>query len=601
MRIRTITNWAYGITVILTALSAAAFIMSSRSAEDERRAVEEHLALDTLTEQLETGAEVSSDEARLYVMRGEQRHLDAFKAETESERQRETAAKQIAARDISVVERSILADIDRQAEALNAVETAAVDTFQKGDRQAAQQALFGPEHERLQTALLESAGHLRDITATRTGAALDDARRRSDQWSFVAKVMLAMTGLLFLAVLYFILRRRVAVPLVRMTGIVTRLARQDYAVEVPDDRRRDEIGEMNEAIQIFRENGLERERLDAERRADQHTKDLILQMMHRLQACENQQELAGVVARFAPQIFPGIAGSLYILNEDKSALAQVGTWLEPVNAQTAFPANACWGLRRGRPHMSGAGDSDVSCQHVEGSGVAASCLPLTAQGDMIGLLYLEERHGQTPVLDNARLYLELIAENVGLAVANLQFREKLTELAIRDPLTALFNRRFLDDTLHRRGRDNAQEQLACLMIDIDHFKRFNDQFGHDAGDMVMQHVGQVLRSAVAGIGSAFRFGGEEFTVLLPDCSEKDGFEFAEKVRAQIGGAALSHSGQIIGAVSVSIGVATSPAGGTVDTLVSRADAALLDAKATGRNKTVLASSLSRPPQETLHA
>jgi diguanylate cyclase (GGDEF)-like protein len=226
---------------------------------------------------------------------------------------------------------------------------------------------------------------------------------------------------------------------------------------------------------------------------------------------------------------------------------------------------------------------------------------LTAQGDIIGLLYLEERHGQTPVLDNARLYLELIAENVGLAVANLQFREKLTELAIRDPLTALFNRRFLDDTLHRSGRDNGQEPLACLMIDIDHFKRFNDQFGHDAGDMVMQHVGQVLRSAVAGIGSAFRFGGEEFTVLLPDCSEKDGFEFAEKVRAQIGGAALSHSGQIIGAVSVSIGVATSPAGGTVDTLVSRADAALLDAKATGRNKTVLASSLSRPPQETLHA
>lgn len=601
MRISTITNWAYGITVILTALSAVAFIMSSRSAEDERRAVEEHLALDTLTEQLEIGAEFSTDEARLYVMRGEQRHLDAFKADAETERQRETAAEKIASRDISAVERTILDDIDKQAEALDAVEEAAIDAFQKGDRQAAQQTLFGSEHERLQTALLAAAGHLRDITATRTGAALDEARRRSDQWSLVAKIMLAMTGLLFLAVLYFILRRRVAMPLVRMTGIVTRLAKQDYAVEVPDDRRRDEIGEMNEAIQIFRENGIERERLDAERRADQHTKDLILQMMHRLQACENQHELADVVARFAPQIFPGIAGSLYILNEDKSALAQAGTWLEPVNAQAAFAANACWGLRRGRPHMSGTGEGDVSCQHVAGSGVTASCFPLTAQGDMIGLLYLEERHGQVPVLENTRLYLELIAENVGLAVANLQFREKLTDLAIRDPLTGLFNRRFLDDTLHRRGRDNADESLACLMIDIDHFKRFNDQFGHDAGDMVMQHVGQVLRSAVVGIGSAFRFGGEEFTVLLPDHSEGDGFEVAEKLRAQIGAAALSHSGQIIGAVSASIGVAVSPAEGAVDTLVSRADAALLDAKAKGRNRTILSSNLSRPPQETLRA
>jgi diguanylate cyclase (GGDEF)-like protein len=220
---------------------------------------------------------------------------------------------------------------------------------------------------------------------------------------------------------------------------------------------------------------------------------------------------------------------------------------------------------------------------------------------MIGLLYLEERHGQIPALDSVRLYLELIAENVGLAVANLQFREKLTDLAIRDPLTALFNRRFLDETLHRHGRDKGQEPLACLMIDIDHFKRFNDQFGHDAGDMVMQYVGQVLRSAVADIGNAFRFGGEEFTILLPDCSEEDGFELAEKLRAQIGGAALSHSGQIIGAVSVSIGVAASPAEGVVDTLVSRADAALLDAKAKGRNKTVLASSLRRPTQETLRA
>ena len=88
-----------------------------------------------------------------------------------------------------------------------------------------------------------------------------------------------------------------------MTGIVTRLAKQDYAVEVPLDRRRDEIGEMNEAIDIFRTNGLERDRLDAERRLDQQNEDLILEMMHRLQACQTPGELAEVEAWFAPQIF----------------------------------------------------------------------------------------------------------------------------------------------------------------------------------------------------------------------------------------------------------------------------------------------------------
>ncbi|MFX4366091.1 GGDEF domain-containing protein, partial [Acinetobacter baumannii] len=87
-------------------------------------------------------------------------------------------------------------------------------------------------------------------------------------------------------------------------------------------------------------------------------------------------------------------------------------------------------------------------------------------------------------------YLELIAENVGLAIANLQLREKLTLMAIEDPLTGLFNRRHLDERVQRFASDELKTPLACLMIDIDHFKRFNDDYGHDAGDKVMQYVGR---------------------------------------------------------------------------------------------------------------
>ena len=591
MRINAITNWAYGVTVVLTVLSGGAFILSASSANEERRAVEEHLAFDTLAEELALGAEERSDEARLYVMRGDERHLEAFHGREGEEHRREAAIKNARAQGASPAELAALAEIEQDAEALDKIEAAAIDTYRNGDRAAAQQALFGGEHERLQTDLLDSVGRFRDLTAARTGAALNDARLRSDWFGVVAKTMLALTAALFLGVLYFVLKRRIAMPLTRMTGIVTRLAKQDYAVDVPLDQRRDEIGEMNEAIHIFRANGLERDRLDAERRLDQQTKDLILQMMHRLQACQTQSELADVVARFAPQIFPNLAGHLYVLNESRTLLSTVGSWLDPHQSAPSFASSACWGLRRGRPHLSNRSHSDIACQHLNESNLAGLCVPLTAQGDTIGLLYFEERSAAITDVETSRLYLELIAENIGLAVANLQLREKLTHLAVRDALTGLYNRRWLDETLNRHAREEATSPLVCLMIDIDHFKRFNDEFGHDAGDVVMQYVAQIVIDMVGEAGSACRFGGEEFTVLLPGMTEAAGFEFAEALRTKIATAPLSHRGRILGSVAVSIGVASAPAGGTVPTLLTRADAALLNAKAGGRNMTVSAGKL----------
>lgn len=593
MRITTITNWAYGITVVLTALSGAAFILSSRSALEERAAAEQHLMLDTLAEELALGAEVTSDEARLYVMRGEARHLQAFQVREGEERRREAAAARLASHGLVPAEAQALLAINADAEELDKIERSAIETYQRGDKAAAQDLLFGSEHERIQEALLQTVAHFRDLTAARTTGELEAARARSNMWSLVAKIMLAVTGALFVAVLYFVLRRRVAMPLKRMTGIVSRLANQDYTVEVPVDRRSDEIGEMNEAIEVFRANLIERERLDAERRADQHTKDLILQMMHRVQACQNQAELTDVIVRFAPQIFPGLAGGLYVLGEANMSLTRAGAWLEPQHSAAAFPATECWGLRRGRSHESSTNGSDVPCQHIAPPGIAALCVPLTAQGDMIGLLYFEEREAEALGPAGPRLYLELIAENIGLALANLQLREKLTMLAVSDPLTGLFNRRFLDETLQRHARDHRADPLACLMIDIDHFKRFNDQFGHDAGDLVMQFVGQTLRETCGAIGNAFRFGGEEFTALLPSLDEQGAADLADALRERISSIALSHAGQILGMVSVSVGVAASPSDGSVETLVTRADAALLEAKAKGRNRTVAASTVKR--------
>jgi len=597
MRISTITNWAYGITLLLTGLSGAAFITSVRAADQERLAVQEHLTLDDFGEELSLAAEKRSDEARLYAMRGAARHLAAFRAEERDVRAREKIIDRLHGLELAPAERAALKEVERNLDELDALERSAVASVQAGDVAAAQATLFGPDHERAQTGVLEPVNRFRALVTTRTEAALREARERSDWYGRMARGMLVLTALLFLAVLYFVLRRRVAMPLNRMTGILARLARQDYSVEVPQDRRRDEIGDMTNAIHVFRDNGLERDRLEAERAADQRAKDTILQMMHRLQATETQSELAEVVACFAPQTFPHLAGHLYVQNHTRTSLTLASSWLDPMASVESFPPTECWGLRRGRPHVSNHEHVDIPCPHVDESAVAALCVPLTAQGDTIGLLYFEERDGIEGIGGASRLYLELMAENIGLALANLRLREQLTSLAIRDALTGLLNRRSLDGTLNRRRQENDASPIAGLMIDIDHFKRFNDEFGHEAGDVVMQQVAAIMLDAVGEVGQVYRFGGEEFTILMAGADEVAAREMGERIRGRTAAAPLAYRGRVLGHISLSIGVAASPQDGPLANLIARADAALLAAKTRGRNLVIAASGVGSVKSE----
>jgi diguanylate cyclase (GGDEF)-like protein len=584
MRISTITNWAYGATVLLTGFAGAAFIFAAQAAEREREAVERHLALDTAAEELILGTEALTDEARLFAMREQPRHLEAYRHERAVDRTRERALDRVKRLDPSREERAALESAARSFDELLAIEDAAVEAIGAGRAGQARTVLFGPEHERAQAAVVSGLDSFRALVATRTQAEMRQAQTESDRASLLAKILLLITAGLFLAVLYFVLRRRVSVPLTRMTRIVTRLARQDFEVEVPADRRRDEIGDMTQAIQVFRENGLERERLEAERRIDQRAKDSILQMTHRLQACQSRQELSEVVACFAPQTFPDLAGRLYVLDERRNALVLAASWLEPQASPESFAATSCWGVRRGRTHLNDNHAGEVPCPHAADAPGATLCVPLTAQGDTIGLLYFEERPeygvGPTP-----RVFLDLMSDNVSLALANQRLRERLAALAERDGLTGLFNRRRLDEVLKAAG---PGEPIACLMVDIDHFKRFNDTFGHDAGDAVMQHVAQILAEEVGEAGGAYRFGGEEFTILLPGMSAAEGFEVAERVRQAVATTPLAHHGKLLGHVTVSLGLAASPGDAPVGSLLRCADAALLKAKSTGRDRTVSA-------------
>ncbi|HEX8469773.1 MAG TPA: diguanylate cyclase [Brevundimonas sp.] len=587
MRISTLTNWAYAATLILTGLSGAAFISAAHSAQEERLAVEEHLRIDVIAEDLALGVEKLSDEARLYAMRRTARHRDSYVHQREVVGSLDGALERARAADPVAGERAAIDEAERQLVELERIEDAAVAAVAEGRTDLARSMLFGAEHERAQAAVLTALESFRALATARTETRMNAAHRASDLAGLVARITLGITALVFLAVLYFILRRRVALPLARMAGIVTKLADHDYDVDVPDDRRRDEIGEMAQAIQVFRQTGLERERLEAERLADQRVKDGILQMMHRLQACETRDELAGVVACFAPQTFPALAGALYVMDQGGNGLVRAADWLNPVQADAVFAATACWGLRRGRPHVSNAEAHDIACPHIHSGDAIGLCLPLHAQGETIGLLYLEER---PEIEDSAsRVFLDLMADNIALALANLRLRERLADLAVLDGLTGLKNRRALDQRLASLSEEEA---VACVMIDIDHFKRFNDTFGHDAGDAVMTHVAQMMKETLGAAGEAYRFGGEEFTLVIPGASAADARAHAEALRLRISEAQLAHHGRMLGRISISLGVAAAPGDGPPATLLRQADGALLHAKQNGRDRTVLAGELS---------
>lgn len=318
-------------------------------------------------------------------------------------------------------------------------------------------------------------------------------------------------------------------------------------------------------------------------------------MTQRMQGCRNESELADIVRVFVPQILPDTPGVFFVMKNSRNYIAPVADWSNPRATPAAFHPNDCWALRRGQPHLHIETSTDVGCGHVgETEHICYACIPLVAQGDIVGLLYLEpcgeSEDGPKPVtLDRDAL---VVAENIALTLANLRLRETLRNQSIRDPLTDLFNRRYLEETLEldlaRSARDETPH--ACIMIDVDHFKRFNDTHGHEAGDAVLARVGRVLAAYVRKGDVACRYGGEEFTLLLRGASVADAVVRAERIREAIKNTTVIHDGLELGPVTLSCGVAGYPGDGRSATEILRAaDAALLRAKRQGRDRIVEAN------------
>jgi len=350
--------------------------------------------------------------------------------------------------------------------------------------------------------------------------------------------------------------------------------------------------EMSERDLARKELDQQTERMlrELEQRSERATR--LAKMGELLQSCVSLEEVFAAALGFAPRIFPAARGAMALLNTSRSLTEVIGAWSDCRLPAMEFETTSCWALRTGHPHLVLAGDSTAPCAHAAGVKNTYLCIPILAQGETLGIVHLQATD-EAPQLNASELsFKTTFAAQVGLSIANLRLREALRTQSVRDALTGLYNRRYLEEVLEREVRRAARaaQFLGVLMIDLDHFKNFNDTYGHDAGDAVLRETGAFLTRGIRAEDFVCRFGGEEFVVILPTANPEAACARAERLRLKMKELTVLHQGRSMGMLTVSIGVAVFPEHGvSPKELMAAADAALYEAKRGGRNQVGVAS------------
>ena len=330
----------------------------------------------------------------------------------------------------------------------------------------------------------------------------------------------------------------------------------------------------------------------------------LTELVDMIQCCQSREQAFKIIEEFLGQIFISCGGALYLISPSRDEAEAVAAWGLGAEAEKTFEPQDCWGLRRGKVHVVPEANSAMRCGHThERQDTGHICIPLVADGEALGLLYFVCPKDAVAVSPEVHLNpwkrigerAAVVGERLSLALANLQLRDVLRQQSVRDPLTGLFNRRYMEETLDRELSSAARrkDSVAVAMLDLDRFKDFNDIFGHDAGDLVLREVAAMLRGNVRHGDVVCRLGGEEFVIILPGASVEIACERLEAIRRQVQSLTINHRNRMLGKVTISAGLAGFPKDGvTAEDLLRAADAALYQAKNEGRNRVVLPAAAS---------
>jgi diguanylate cyclase (GGDEF)-like protein len=339
---------------------------------------------------------------------------------------------------------------------------------------------------------------------------------------------------------------------------------------------------------------------DLEQQAQEHA--FLGQLANLLQSALCEEEAYAVVAGYAQRLFPQGMGALFAANATRTRLDVVAAWGPGPAGERTFAPDACWALRNGQIHRVDADAPATRCPHAGAVDptLVTLCVPLSSRDGVLGLLHLSApasparrvEEGPAPLTGPQHRLAVTLAEQVAVALTSLRLKDLLRRQSIRDALTGLFNRRYLEESMareifraHRKGTP-----LGVAMMDLDLFKHFNDANGHMAGDLLLRSFGEYILSHIRGEDIACRFGGEEFALITPDATLESTMRRCEQIREGASRIVVDVGGRLLRGVTLSVGVASFPDHGTtLETLLRAADTALYAAKAAGRNCVVAAS------------
>ncbi|MBB3168331.1 sensor domain-containing diguanylate cyclase [Simiduia aestuariiviva] len=323
---------------------------------------------------------------------------------------------------------------------------------------------------------------------------------------------------------------------------------------------------------------------------------LLQRLVSLLAACNTIDEIQAVIADIVPRILGNTPGAISLINASRNLVEIKATWQGAWQGEMVYPLEDCWALRKGKFHLSHDELSSMVCPHMANSTQNCVCIPLAAYGETLGLLHITAEQ----ISEGTNNIAFTVAEHLGLALANLNMQRKLREQATRDPLTGLYNRRYMEEFMAKELKLGQRHEIGfgVLMIDVDHFKRFNDTFGHDAGDYVLATIADLVMRNIRGEDLAFRMGGEELAILLPLADIAQTMQCGQKLRELVKTYHWVFKGLSLGKVTMSIGAAVFPDHGqTGEQIIKAADVALYQAKASGRDTCLSAEMLAEnPPQ-----
>jgi diguanylate cyclase (GGDEF)-like protein/PAS domain S-box-containing protein len=327
---------------------------------------------------------------------------------------------------------------------------------------------------------------------------------------------------------------------------------------------------------------------------EQRTREMTLlsEMGDILRACLTSDEVYEVIVRVSQEIFPAQGGALFIMGPLRNIVEAVAEWGDLPRVESTFTPDDCWALRRGRVHWVEDTRVGLLCKHLHSPPPRGYlCVPMMAQSEAVGVLHLAQ--GEDSQMPEAKQRLAVaMAERVAMALSNLRLHETLRNQSIRDQLTGLFNRSFMEESLELELRRavRTQQSICVVLLSLDNLQWINESYGMEAGDSILRRTGMLIQANVRKGDIACRFSGYTYVVILPHSGYEVGHARAQTLCNLARALEVKYQGEQVGQMTASAGLAVFPGHGqTVESLLRSAEAALGRARGSGGNCVVVAS------------